>query len=192
MPTPLNRRDFDIFLSHAHQDQPFISQLEQWLTVKAGFSVWYDARELSGGALLATDSQDAIERCRGVLLLASENSLTRGWVKNEYNSAMDERANEPPFRVVALRLASVNVKELMKGTTWIDVPEARLDASTVLATIVAFYPGEKLPNPATARDVFITTAALYAERSANADLRKRGRATRANTQDCAPISTADP
>jgi len=94
MPSPLNRRDFDIFLSHAHSDETFVSELDQWLTEKVGFSVWYDARELSGGALLATDLQQAIERCRGVLLLASEESLSRGWVKAEYNSAMDERANE--------------------------------------------------------------------------------------------------
>jgi len=60
------------------------------------------------------------------------------------------------FRVVALRLAKADVKELMKGTTWIDVPEPRLDARTALATIRAFYPGEKLPNPTTARDVFIS------------------------------------
>ena len=163
MPSPLNRRDFDIFLSHAHSDETFVSELDQWLTEKVGFSVWYDARELSGGALLATDLQQlatdlqqAIERCRGVLLLASEESLSRGWVKAEYNSAMDERANDAGFRVVALRLAKADVKELMKGTTWIDVPEPRLDARTALATIRAFYPGEKLPNPTTARDVFIS------------------------------------
>jgi hypothetical protein len=156
MPSPLNRRDFDIFLSHAHSDEIFVSELDRWLTEKVGFSVWYDARELSGGALLATDLQQAIQRCRGVLLLASEESLSRGWVKAEYNSAMDERANDAGFRVVALRLAKADVKELMKGTTWIDVPEPRIDTRTALATIRAFYPGEKLPNPTTARDVFIS------------------------------------
>jgi hypothetical protein len=31
------------------------------LTESAGFNVWYDARELSGGELLATDLQRAIE-----------------------------------------------------------------------------------------------------------------------------------
>jgi hypothetical protein len=100
--------------------------------------------------------QQAIQRCRGVLLLASEESLSRGWVKAEYNSAMDERANDAGFRVVALRLAKADVKERMKGTTWIDVPEPRIDTRTALATIRAFYPGEKLPNPTTARDVFIS------------------------------------
>jgi hypothetical protein len=158
MPLPLNRRDFDIFLSHAHKDAAFVSELDSWLSEKAGFKVWYDARELSGGALLATDLQRAIERCCGILLVASEEALSRGWVNAEYNSAMDERANNGRFRIVALRIANSNVVDLMKGTSWIDLPRPCLDAPTALAIIRAYYPGEKLPNPATARDIYISTS----------------------------------
>jgi len=155
MTLPIQRRDFDVFLSHAHKDASFVSQLDRWLT-NAGLRVWYDARELAGGALLATDLQAAIERCRGILLVASGESLARGWVKAEYNSAMDERANQDAFRIVALRLPEANVKELLKGTTWIDLPGPSLAQDSALAIIGAFYPGEKRPNPATARDVFIS------------------------------------
>jgi hypothetical protein len=155
MTLPIQRRDFDIFLSHAHKDAAFVSQLDRWLT-NAGLRVWYDARELAGGALLATDLQAAIERCRGILLVASDESLARGWVKAEYNSAMDERANHDAFRVVALRLPNANVKELLRGTTWIDLPGPCLDPDSALAIIGAFHPGEKRPNPATARDIFIS------------------------------------
>lgn len=155
MSLPIQKRDFDIFLSHAHKDTAFVSQLYQWLT-DAGFRVWYDQRELAGGALLATDLQAAIERCRAILLVASDESLSRGWVKAEYNAAMDERANHESFRVVALRLPDANVKELLKGTSWIDLPGPRLDADSGLAIIRAFYPGEKRPNPSTARDVYVS------------------------------------
>ncbi len=156
MGLPLNKRDFDIFLSHAHKDRPFVESLDRWLTEKAGLRVWYDARELSGGSLLATDLQGAIERCRGILLIASQDSLDRGWVTNEYNSAMDERANESGFRVVALRLGNADTRSLMKGTTWIDVPESGLDLDSASSVIRAFYPGEKRPNPAKARDIYIS------------------------------------
>lgn len=155
MSLPIQRRDFDVFLSHAHKDSAFVSRLDGWLT-SAGLRVWFDARELAGGAMLATDLQAAIERCRGIMLVASGESLARGWVKAEYNSAMDERANHDAFRVVALRLPDANVKELMKGTTWIDVPGPQLTADSALATIQSFYPGEKRPSPATARDVYIS------------------------------------
>jgi hypothetical protein len=156
MTLPLNKRDFDIFLSHAHKDRTFVAMIDQWLTEKAGLRVWYDARELSGGALLATDLQSAIERCRGILLVASEESLARGWVKAEYNSAMDERANDERFRVVALRLSNANVSGLMRGVSWIDVPPSGFGRDAALAVVRAFYPGEKWPNPVTARDVYIS------------------------------------
>ena len=119
MSLPLNKRDFDLFLSHAHKDHDLVVSLYNWLVGKAGVKVWYDALELAGGALLATDIQRAIERCRGILLLASGESLNQGWVKNEYNSAMDERANHDAFRIVALRISNANVETLMRGTTWI-------------------------------------------------------------------------
>jgi hypothetical protein len=158
MPVPFNERDFDVFLSHAHKDATFVSELDKWLTTKAGLSVWFDRRELPGGSLLATDLERAINRCRGLLLVASEKAATQGWVWSEYNSAMDQHNNDPAFRVVPLRLANANVDDLklMRGMTWIDVPEPRLDPVTALATLSAFYPGERLPNPRTARDVFIS------------------------------------
>jgi hypothetical protein len=156
MSLPINKREFDLFLSHAHKDHAFVAQLDRWLTQTAGLSVWYDARELGGGSLLATDLQRAIGRCRGVLLIASDEALERGWVKAEYNCAMDERAEQEGFRVVALRVANANMKELMRGTTWIDVAGTGVDVDTALALLRALYPGEKRPNPATARDVFIS------------------------------------
>lgn len=156
MTLPLHKRDFDVFLSHAHTDHAIVAALDHWLTEKAGFNVWYDARELAGGALLATDLQKAIERCRGTLLIASEESLRRGWVKAEYNSAMDERANHEDFRVVALRLGNADVSGLMRGVTWIDAPASGLDSRTALEIARTFYPGEKRPTPATARDIYIS------------------------------------
>lgn len=155
MSLPLQRRDFDVFLSHAHKDAAFVAQLDSWLT-SAGLHVWYDARELAGGSLLASDLQSAIERCRGMLLVASGESVSRGWVKNEYNCAMDERANQDGFRIVALRMPDASVKDLMKGTTWIDVAGPALSADNVLSIIQSFYPGERRPNPASARDVYFS------------------------------------
>lgn len=156
MTLPIYKREFDIFLSYAHKDDPFVIELDQWLTEKAGLSVWYDQREFSGGSFLATGLQLAIERCKGILLVATDESLKSGWVKNEYNSAMDERANQEGFRVVALRIGNLDVTSLMRGATWIDVPNTNLNEDIAFSILRAFYPGEKRPNPITARDVYIS------------------------------------
>lgn len=158
MGLPLNRRDYDIFLSYAHSDRNFVEHLYRWLQETAGLQVWWDDRDMSAGALLATELQKAIERCRAVVLVASDDSLDRGWVQTEYNAAMDERARYRGFRVVALRMGNANVEDLMKGISWIDVPGSAFDADTALALIRALYPSENRPNPATSRDVYISAS----------------------------------
>jgi hypothetical protein len=156
MGLPLNKRDYDIFLSYAHSERAFVERLYEWLTESAGFKVWLDEHELSAGALLATDLQSAIQRCRGVILVASDESISRGWVQAEYNAAMDERANQYGFRVVALRMGNANVNQLMRGISWIDVPEGALNAEVAMAIIRSFYPSERRPNPSHAYDVYVS------------------------------------
>jgi len=165
MTLPLNKRDFDVFLSHAHKDVGLVRTLDAWLSDQAGFRVWLDSRELSGGAMLATDLQAAIGRCRALLLVASGESVEQGWVKNEYNSAMDERARHDGFRVVALRMADANVDSLMRGISWIDMPAPALDRDTAFSVLRAFYPGENRPDPATARDVYVSCSWRAADRA---------------------------
>ena len=87
MSLPLNKRDYDAFLSYAHTDRPFVEKLYRWLQESAGLEVWWDDRDMSAGALLATELQKAIERCRAVVLVASDDSISRGWVQAEYNAA---------------------------------------------------------------------------------------------------------
>ena len=76
MGLPLNKRDYDVFLSYAHSERAFVERLYEWLRQSAGFEVWWDDRELPAGALLATDLQGAIGRCRSALLVASD-AVTR-------------------------------------------------------------------------------------------------------------------
>ena len=143
MALPLNKRDHDIFLSYAHSDRPFVEKLYRWLQESAGLQAWWDDRDLAAGAMLATDLQLAIERCRAVLLVASDESLARGWVLNEYNSAMNQRANFRGFRMVALRMGNAEVKELMGGISWIDVADGEFTADIALQTILIIRSGIK-------------------------------------------------
>ncbi len=157
MDQSVHKREFDIFLSHAHRDKELVDKLDKWLTVWAGLKVWYDGRELSGGAMIATDLQNAISRCRGMLIIASDTSVQKNWVKAEYNAAMDEQSSYSDFRVVALRVDNANVDGLlMGGQSWIDISSDELKMEEALAIIKAFYPGEKRPNPGSSKDVYVS------------------------------------
>src|ERR1035438_2802981 len=102
MSIPVHRRQFDAFLSHAHTDRAFADALFRWLTEIAGLNIWYDAKNLDGGALIGTGLQTAIEQCRGILLLASADAIQRGWVQAEVNIALD-RSEEHTSELQSLR-----------------------------------------------------------------------------------------
>ncbi|MGA7409172.1 MAG: toll/interleukin-1 receptor domain-containing protein [Bryobacteraceae bacterium] len=158
MSVPVARRQFDAFLSYAHTDKVFAEALFRWLTEVAGLNIWYDARDMDGGALIGTGLQKAIEQCRGILSLASSDAIQRGWFQDELNVARDERAQSPDFRVILLRIADAKVGELVRPLSWIDVPSTDLTADVAAAILRAFYPGDRRPDPGRSRDVYVSAS----------------------------------
>lgn len=156
MGLPVHRRQFDAFLSHAHADHAFVEELYRWLEKSAGLNIWYDAKRMTGGQGIRSGLQSAIEECRGVLLIASQEAITRGWVREEIEIASDELAASPDFRIVPLRIAGADVASLLRGHSWIDLPSPQLTRETCAAILSAFYPGNNRPDPRTSRDVYFS------------------------------------
>lgn len=122
----------------------------------AGLNIWYDARKMVGGDGIGSGLQSAIEACCGLLLIASPEAVSRGWVKVELDIARVEQANSPDYRIVPLRLANADVASLIKGQSWIEVPVPVLNSSVAASIIRAFYPGDNRPDPQTSRDVYVS------------------------------------
>lgn len=157
MPPPVNRRDFDAFLSHAHVDRQFVDELYRWLTEVACMNIWYDAKQLPGGDF-ASGLTTGIERSRAAIVVASEDAITRGWVKREVGIAQDEFSRSGDFRLVVLRLGEAKVDELLRGLSWIDVPQGRLTAEIAASILTAFHPMDRLPDPSKSRDVYVSAS----------------------------------
>src|SRR6476469_7843080 len=120
MTLPVHRRPFDAFLSHAHVDRAFVDELYRWLGQVAGLNIWYDAKKMTGGQGIGSGLQSAIEECRGMLLIASPEAISRGWVKTELEIGRVEQADSADFRIVPLRIAGADVSGIIKGQTWIE------------------------------------------------------------------------
>ena len=54
MTKQFNQRDYDLFLSHAHADLPFVEELYGWLTGAVGFKVFYDPEKGTAGSGIST------------------------------------------------------------------------------------------------------------------------------------------
>jgi hypothetical protein len=156
MSVPVHRRPFDAFLSHAHVDRAFVDSLYRWLGEVAGLNIWYDAKQMTGGQGIGSGLQAGIQECRGLLLVASKEAITRGWVKSELDIARVEQADSPDFRIVPLRLGDADLSSTIIGQSWIDVPQSQLTADVAMAILSAFYPGDNRPDPRNSRDVYLS------------------------------------
>jgi hypothetical protein len=157
MSLPVHQRPFHAFLSYAHSDSAFVDDLYQWLS-RAGLSICYDSANMSGGQGIGSGLQAAIEKCQGVLLIASKEAMARGWVKAELDMARVEQANFIDFRIVPLRIAGADVDSVLKGQSWIDVPAAELSPEAAAGILRSFYPGDNRPDPRTSRDVYFSAS----------------------------------
>jgi hypothetical protein len=134
MATPINQRPNDLFLSHSSRDKnTFVDDLFTWLTGRAGYKVWFDRGLASGG--LSTNLDEAIDTCRGAIIVLSENSIKSQWVKSECDRIHSEWANRKGgFAIATIRIDPVEPPGLLKSYKHIDVLDGKFttEAATLL------------------------------------------------------------
>ncbi|MEQ1711104.1 MAG: toll/interleukin-1 receptor domain-containing protein [Hyphomicrobium sp.] len=130
MSTPINQRPNDVFLSHSSRDKDtFVDELFTWLTRRAGYKVWFDRGLASGG--ISTNLDDAIDTCRGAIVVLSENSTKSQWVKSECDRLHSEWANKKgEFAIATIRIDPVEPPGLLKSYKHIDVLDGKFTAET--------------------------------------------------------------
>src|SRR5437588_12902779 len=85
-----------IFLSHAHEDKPFVRRLARDLQ-DAGIKVWVDEAEMGVGESLIAKIEASISEMDYVGAVISPHSKDSQWVKREIKLAM--RGDVPGKRV---------------------------------------------------------------------------------------------
>ena len=124
---PIRKRHYHSFLSHAHVDKGAVDQIAHWLNDLARLRVWYDSNDLPAGATIVQALPEAIEDCRTLILVLSKISVTKGWVEEEYNAAVAQRAASREFRILPIVIEECEVPTFLRTTKWIDMKEGKLD-----------------------------------------------------------------
>ncbi|MCY7328346.1 MAG: toll/interleukin-1 receptor domain-containing protein, partial [Saprospiraceae bacterium] len=88
-----------VFISHAAQDDTFVTDLRQNLE-SHGASVWDDSRKLIGGVVLQDEILQAINRHDYFIIVVSPHTFQSKWVKDELEFAKFM----PGKRIIALLL----------------------------------------------------------------------------------------
>lgn len=133
MQTPFNSRPYQVFLSHSSRDKDeFVDKLFEWLSDKAGVKTWYD--RAMGSGPVASQLDQAIDRCQAAVIVISKNSVESPWVRSECDRLAEERTRHRDFRIVTVRLDDAEAPGLLKGSKHIDASggEWTSDAASML------------------------------------------------------------
>lgn len=124
-----------VFLSHASEDKerfviPFAEALRQ-----RGVDAWLDQWEMMpGDSLVDKVFEDGIAQATVVIIVLSETSVAKPWVRQELNVAVVKRIEEGT-KLIPIVLDRCPVPTSLKSTLWQGVPDPN-DFATCLERVV--------------------------------------------------------
>jgi hypothetical protein len=153
---PSHKRLYRAFISHAHTDKDFVGLLYSWLKEQAGIPIWYDMYNLSTSATISTNIANAISQCRNMIIVLSNASLKSGWVEEEYNFAIGQRAKYKQFRIIPIRIEDCEIPGFLQTTKWIDVVDKKFDIKAALELITGLYYDDRALRLENTWDIYIS------------------------------------
>lgn len=150
------RRLYRAFLSHAHADKAVVDDLYAWLSETAKIPIWYDAHNLPASAAISTELADAISQCRSMLIVLSKKSVTSGWVAEEYNAAIGQRAHYKAYRIIPVLIEECEIPGFLQTTKWIEMRDNKLDLRIANELVTGLYYDDKALKLENTRDVYIS------------------------------------
>ena len=110
--------EYDIFLSHAGPDKPWVLALAEKLEEARVASVFVDKLEIKPGDNWVIRLSDALERSRYMVLVLSEHTPNRDWVIQEWTSW--QAGHGPLGRLLPVTIDEVDLPFILKSTQAID------------------------------------------------------------------------
>ena len=153
---PIRKRHFHAFLSHAHADKGVVDEIAHWLIDVAKLRVWYDSNDLPAGSTIVQAFPNAIEDCRALILVLSNISITKGWVEEEYNLAVEQRAASREFRILPVRIDECEVPPFLRTTKWIELTGGKLDLAVADEMLTGLLYDASLAKYADRKDLYIS------------------------------------
>ena len=166
--TPDSDPPFDLFVSHATEDKPYVDPLVRALEA-AGIRVWYDKIALEWGDELRQGIDRGLANCRyGIVVFSKAFLGKKKWTEYELNSLF---ALEQPNRKIILPIwHGVTRSDLLKyGASFADrLAKPSTDSNEDLAESVLALLGRPIPRKPGAASDAATSATKPAQAKPNA------------------------
>ncbi len=152
---PAQRRLYRAFLSHAHTDRDFVMRLYRW-SQEAKLPIWYDTQNLSASATISTELANAISQCHSMIIILSKSSIKSGWVEEEYNFAIGQRAKYKQYRIIPICIEECEIPGFLQTTKWIDAVGKKIDISIMSELLAGLYYDNKALSLENVEDIFVS------------------------------------
>ncbi len=126
---PSEKKPWTIFLSHAHEDKPFVDWLHDKLR-SADLLVWYDKYEILAGDSVPRKIAEGLKGSGFLILVISRESVKSNWVQEELEPKILEQIEGQHVTVLPLVLGKAKPEEisyLLKGKSYIRFPREGSD-----------------------------------------------------------------
>ena len=150
-------RQFDLFLSHQHNDSTRVEALARQLTEKHGLRVWLDKWEIGSGKL-ESQCETGIKNSRFTVVAGSKSALHSRWVQWEIGK--HNELNPEGDRLIPIKFEPLDFPPELDALLWVDSTDPARDevAAAYLAQLIRGADAEDarrgrgFRSPATQRD----------------------------------------
>ncbi len=153
---PIRERSYSAFLSCAHAEKALVDRLYSLLSTSAGLPLLYDSDPLSASKADPSVLPNSICQCRALLLIVCKESLDSGWVKEQFDYAVRQRAQHSEFRVISIRIDGYPVPDYLESSKWVHLSNGQIDFNAISDVLEAFYDFDIALDLNQTRDVYVS------------------------------------
>jgi TIR domain len=147
-----------VFLSHASEDKDrFVLAFAMKLREK-GIDVWLDKWEiLPGDSLVDKIFEEGIKNAQAIIVVLSNYSVDKAWVKEELNAAVVKRI-DGISKLIPVLIDDCEVPEALRSTVWVKIGNLSAFDSEVDSIVRAIF--EHRESPALGKPPAYATSSL--------------------------------
>jgi tetratricopeptide (TPR) repeat protein len=110
---------WDVFVSYGHGDAEWVRVLAANLH-RTGLSVFLDEWEMGGGDSIVGRMEEGIRGSASGVLVVSPHSLSRPWVREEYEALLRQAVEIPGRRLIPVLYADAELPLFLANRAWVD------------------------------------------------------------------------
>lgn len=109
---------FDVFLSYKSQDHNWVERLKESLQLR-GIRVWLDKDQIRPGDKFVRALENGLETSRAMALVVTPESLSSGWVDDEYSKAVS-LSNQGQLQLIPILFRDAKIPGFLSNRQSVD------------------------------------------------------------------------